>query len=761
MSEGRAVDRGPPGARPPAAGGARLLLSRLRALMANKTEDPNRLDRVVELVANTMVADVCSIYLSAEDKSLLLVATQGLRKEAVGRTRLAENEGLVGLVSSTARPKRLTDAFSHPRFSYRPETGEDPFHSFMGVPILRGGRVLGVLVVQNRTERAYDDEEVEALQTIAMVLAELVGSAADALGGTRQTRPAELHGRALNEGLAVGTAWLHDPVVPPARLFAADPEREERRLTEALDALRLSIDAMLSRAGGVLFGESLEVLDTFRLFAHDPSWAARLLEAVRSGLSAEAAVDRVRREHRARLESARDELLRERLHDLEDLENRLLRHLGGDETSPNKAPPGSVLVAGRLGPAELLEYRDADLAAVVLEEAGAGSHAAIVARAMGVPAIGGLNGLVTRVESGDAMIVDADAGVVYARPDAELTANYQARIALSDQKLAAFSRLRGEPSRTVDGVNIALMMNAGLYFDLDHLDEVGGEGIGLFRTEFQFMASETVPGLVEQTRFYSSVLDRAGEKPVVFRTIDLGGDKIAPFMGRRQREENPALGWRALRMALDHPFFFRRQLRALVRAAAGRSLRVMFPMVTTVEEFEDARRLLDVELEWAARFGREPPKHIQVGAMVETPSIAFSIDALEGKADFLSVGTNDLMQFFFASDRDNARVSGRYDLLSLPAMRLLLRMRQRADDAALPITICGEAAGRPVEALALLGLGYTRLSMQATRIGPIKQMVRSTNLAALRPRIQSLVENGAYSIRDEVLSAAAELDVKI
>jgi len=759
---GRPGDRSGPPTRPPAGGGARLLLSRLRALMANQAEDPQKLDRVVDLIGNTMVADVCSIYLSSEDKSLLLMATQGLRKEAVGRTRMAENEGLVGLVSATARPLRLTDAFSHPRFSYRPETGEDPFHSFLGVPILRGGRVLGVLVVQNRTERLYDDEEVEALQTIAMVLAELVAAAADGLSASlRQTRPVELRGRTLNEGLAIGKAHLYDPVVPPARLFAADPEVEERRLNDALEALHASIDAMLARAGPVLFGESRDVLETYRLFAHDPSWEARLVEAVRTGLSAEAAVDRVRREHRARLESARDSLLRERLHDLEDLENRLLRSLAGNDGGGRVAPPGSVLVASRLGPAELLEYRDAGLAAVVLEEAGAGSHAAIVARAMGVPAIGGLTGLVTRVEDGDLMIVDGEGALVQIRPGPEIIANYQARIALSDEKLAVLSKLRDEPAITTDGVEIELYINAGLSFDLDHLDEVGARGVGLFRTEFQFMASETMPGLDEQSNFYKSVIDRAGDRPVVFRTIDLGGDKVAPFMGRREREENPALGWRALRMALDHPFFFRRQLRALIRGSRRKTLRLMFPMVTTVEEFEDARRLLDSEMEWAIKFGRDIPDKLYVGAMVETPSLAFSIDSLKGKADFLSVGTNDLMQFFFAADRDNARVTSRYDILSRPAMRLLQRMRQRADEADLPITVCGEAGGRPLEALALIGLGYRRLSMQAARIAPIKLLTRSVDMSVLAPRVQAALDSGAQSIRNEMLNIASEFDLKI
>ncbi|MBP9233529.1 MAG: phosphoenolpyruvate--protein phosphotransferase, partial [Hyphomonadaceae bacterium] len=501
-------------------------------------------------------------------------------------------------------------------------------------------------------------------------------------------------------------------------------------------------------------------LETYRLFAHDPSWEARLVEAVRTGLSAEAAVDRVRREHRARLESARDAMVRERMHDLEDLENRLLRQLNGDDGG-REAPRGSILVASRIGPAELLEYRDSGLAGIVLEEAGAGSHAAIVARAIGVPAVGGLTGLVTRAEDGDLMIIDGEGGIVHIRPEAEIVTNFHARMALSEQKQAELSLLRDKPAITTDGVEIDLFINAGLSFDLDHLDEVGAKGVGLFRTEFQFMASETMPGLDEQSTFYKSVIERAGDRPVVFRTIDLGGDKIAPFMGRREREENPALGWRALRMALDHPFFFRRQLRALIRASRGKTLRLMFPMVTTVEEFEAARRLLDSEMEWAIKFGRDLPNKLQVGAMVETPSLAFSIDQLKGKADFLSIGTNDLMQFFFAADRDNARLSGRYDILSHPAMRLLLRMRQRADEADLPITVCGEAGGRPLEALALIALGYRRLSMQSARIAPIKLLVRSVDLSALAPRVQAALDSGEGSVRKTMLSIAQDFGVKI
>lgn len=744
------------------AGTARLLMSRLRELMANEAAQQERLERVVQLIATTMVADVCSIYVRSGDNSLLLMATEGLKQEAVGRTRLNENEGLVGLIASSARPKRLKNAPAHPRFSYRPETGEDPYHGFLGVPILRGGRVLGVLVVQNKTERSYDDEEMEALQTIAMVLAEIVASALDERNDLdlRAMPPGEVKGRRLNEGMGVGPVHLHDPVVTAARFFSQDPEAEGERLDEALADLRQSIDMMLNRATPVLFGESRDVLETYRLFAHDPSWETRLHDAIQSGLSAEAAVDRTRREHRVRLENARDAYLRERLHDFEDLENRLLRHLSGEGATDHRPDPGSILVASRLGPAELLEYRDYQLAGVILEEGGAGSHAAIVARAIGVPTIGDAEGIVSRVEQGDEIILDADKGLVLLRPTSDVVETYKQRISISSEERAEYSKLVDLPAKTKDGVEFSLSLNAGLSFDLDHLEDTGAEGVGLFRTEFQFLSSETVPTLEEQASFYEDAIARVGDKPMVFRTLDLGGDKVAPFMGG-DREENPALGWRALRLALDRPYFFRRQLRALIRASKSRPLRLMFPMVCSVEEFIQSRALVDAEIEWAKKFGRETPSKLEVGAMVETPSFALSISSLKGKADFLSVGTNDLMQFFFAADRENKLVSERYDLISRPALSLMKHVVDTANKADIPISICGESAGRPLEMIVLACLGYRRLSMQGARIGPIKKLIRGMEFAEISQQVQLLIDSGKPNLRKEILKIIQQSGLQV
>ncbi|MGB3624393.1 MAG: phosphoenolpyruvate--protein phosphotransferase [Henriciella sp.] len=723
-------------------------------------EADTRLQKVVTLVAGTMVADVCSIYKRTDDDELELVATEGLAPAAVHQTRMALDEGLVGQIALSGEPLSIQDAPRHPAFSYRPETGEDPYHAFLGVPILRDGRVIGVLTVQNRTERVYEEDEIDSLQTIAMVLAEVVAAEAPTTSSmsAREARPATLRGRVLCDGLGVGRARLHDVVVSPARYFTEDPEAEVQRLRTALGELNASLDRMLASDVGAIFGEPREVLEAFKMLSSDPVWAMRLEETVRTGLSAEAAVDRSRRDHRTKLENVQDPYLRERLHDLEDLDNRLLRMLSGSrQTSFNgrdtDADVKEVLIARRLGPAELLEYRTSGLAAIILEEVAPSSHTAIVARAMGIPTIGGVGGLSALVSPGDQIIVDGEEGTLHVRPDQSLLDAYQTRTVLRTERQAAFQALRDQPSRTRDGVDIKLMLNAGLAIDLDSLDRTGADGIGLFRTEFQFLVSDTLPKMESQIELYRSVLDHAGSRPVQFRTLDLGGDKLLPN-ATDEFEENPALGWRSIRFALDRPGLFRRQLRALVRAADGGPLSVMFPMVTIAEEFFEAKALLLDEIEWSKQRGHAEPCELRVGAMLESPAFAYGLEDVAGEVDFLSVGTNDLMQFFHAADRMVQRVSDRYDLVSRPAMRYLDFIKKECDRLDIPVSVCGEVASRPLEALCLMGLGYRMLSMPAAGIGPVKRMLRSLDLGDFSARLKELIHSSNGSFRNEVLAIA-------
>ena len=746
--------------------GPRNLLRQIREAMAGAAPAQDRLDTVVKIIAQSMVAEVCSIYLRRASGDLELFATQGLKPEAVHNTRLRPGEGLVGEVARSAAPISLSDAPTHPSFSYRPETGEDPYHAFLGAPLLRGGRAIGVLVVQNRSERRYDDEEVEDIQTIAMVLAETVASG-ELLGQEELRdievaphRPERLKGQRFAEGLAFGHVVLHEAPVAPENLLAENQQVEEIRLREALIALKANIDGMLEGGAGKLGGQSFEVLETYRMFADDRGWNRSLEEAVRTGLTAEAAVDRVRTEHRARFAKARDPYIKERLHDFEDLANRLLRVLAGDRPGERDLPDDAILVARNLGPADLLEYPRHKLKGLLLEEGSAASHAAIVARALQIPCVGRLMGVRDRLSENDVVIVDGETGEAYLRPRPDMLSAVRSRMEVRSQRQAEFAKLRDTPAVTKDGQRVSLLTNAGLAVDLENLDATGAEGIGLFRTEFQFMVSEELPRLDSQTALYKLVLDTAGDRPVTFRTLDIGGDKVLPYL-ETEREENPALGRRAIRLGLDRPALLRLQIRALLAAGAGRELRVMFPMIATVDEYRAARELVDHECEWARRRGRALPDMLRVGAMIECPSLLWHLDALLPLTDFVSIGSNDLFQYMFAADRTNPLVADRYDPLSPPALRALAEIQKKCADTGTPVSVCGELAGRPLEAFALLTLGFTRLSAPAGGVGPVKRMILSTDLTAARRGMAALLGSSSASVRGELETLARKLNVAI
>lgn len=742
------------------------LLHAIRKAMADAAPAQARLDMVVRIIAQSMVTEVCSLYLRRASGELELFATQGLKPEAVHNTRLQPGEGLVGEVARTAEPISLSDAPSHPAFSYRPETGEDPYHAFLGTPLLRGGRAVGVLVVQNRAERIYQPDEIEDLQTIAMVLAETVASGELLAQAELRDievalhKPERLKGQKFAEGLAYGRAILHEAPVAPEKMLADDREAEEHRLQEALDALKIGIDAMLEGGTVKLQGQSYEVLETYRMFADDRGWNRSLEEAVRTGLTAEAAVDRVRNQHRARFAQAKDPYIRERLHDFEDLANRLLRVLAGDTPGDRAVPDDAILVARNLGPADLLEYPRHKLKGLLLEEGSAASHAAIVARALQIPCVGRLTGVRDRLNEGDLVIVDGETGETYLRPRPDVLKAVKTRIEVRRQRQAEFARLRDVEPVSVDGTRITLLTNAGLAVDLENMDSTGADGIGLFRTEFQFMVSEELPKLQAQTALYKLVLDAAGDRPVTFRTLDVGGDKVLPYLDA-EREENPALGRRAIRLGLDRPGLLRLQIRALLNAGAGRELRLMFPMIATVGEFRQARALVDAECDWALRRGRALPTTLRVGAMIECPSVLFHLDALLPLTDFVSVGTNDLFQYMFAADRTNPQVADRYDPMSPPALRALAEIQARCTETGTPVSVCGELAGRPLEAFALLALGYTRLSAPAAGVGPVKRMILSTDIAQARRGVASLLGSSATTLRQQLETLARKLNVDV
>ena len=744
-----------------ALGGPRVLLRRLREVMAEPVSAQDRLDKIVVLIAANMVAEVCSVYVLRVDGTLELYATEGLNRQAVHLTVMRSDEGLVGLVASEANAINLSDAQSHPAYSYRPETGEEIYHSFLGVPVLRAGNTLGVLVVQNRARRTYSEEEVEALQTTAMVLAEMIASgelSALAKPGAEPAARRALHltGVPLNEGIALGHVVLHEPRVVVKNFIADDPQKERKRLETAIATLRADLDIMLERGEVADGGEHRDVLEAYRMFAHDRGWVHKLDEAVMTGLTAEAAVERVQSDTRARMLRQTDPYLRERLHDLDDLANRLLRQLLGQDHAPTRErlPENAVIVARMMGPAALLDYDTKRLRGLVLEEGGPTSHVAIVARALGIAAVGEIANATGIVDPGDAIIADGTTGDVHIRPSPDLEAAYAERVRLRARRQQQYLALRDKPCITKDGETVTLMLNAGLLIDLPHISETGAAGIGLFRTELQFMVAAAFPRTNEQLSLYRAVLDAAGDRPVTFRTLDIGGDKVLPYM-RNIEEENPALGWRAIRLGLDRPGLLRSQIRALLKAAAGRELKIMFPMVAAVHEFDEAKELVERELTHLRRHHHELPERVEIGTMIEVPSLLFQLDELLDRVDFLSVGSNDLMQFLYAVDRGNPRVADRFDQLSAPMLRALKEIADRGHAHGKPVTLCGELASRPIGALALVALGYRCLSVSPSALGPVKAMLLDLDARKAEKMVCSLIERPASnSIRDKLVAFA-------
>lgn len=731
------------------------MLARLHPLMASSAAVQIKLNQVVQIIGDAMASEVCSIYV-LRDGVLELIATRGLNQSAVHVTRLALGEGLVGTIAKNIETLNLDEATIHPEFAFKPETGEDIFHSFAGVPIVRNGEALGVLCVQHIESRNYEELEIEALQTVAMVLSELISSSklievsgAPSLGAQGKAS-LRLQGMKLVDGLARGVAVYHQPRITIEHTVAEDIEYERKRVYSAFDKMRAHIDKISSQAEFGSEGEHKEVLETYKMFAYDEGWSRRINEAIDSGLTAEAAIERVQQRTRQRMRQISDPLLADRMHDLEDLSNRLLRIVSGKLGTAAQAGlnKDTILIARNLGPAELLEYDKQWLKGVVLEEGSLTSHVVIVARAMGIPVLGRVKDVRISIHDGDTLLLDCGEGAVQVRPSPVLESAFCTKLTNTQERRAQLAALRHMEPITQDGRRITLMMNAGLRDDMAMLELTGADGVGLFRTEFQFLISATLPARERQARLYKAVLDKAGERPVVFRTIDIGGDKILPYLRNESgEEENPAMGWRAIRLSLERGGLMKVQARALLEAAAGRTLHVMFPMVSEVWEFEAARDLFEIQRKALVRAGKPVAAHIHYGCMLEVPALAEMLEELLPQIDFLSIGTNDLTQFLFAADRANPKIAERYDWLSPAILRFLARIVAPCKGHGVALTVCGEMGGRPIDALALLGLGIERLSITPMGVAPMKAMVRSLDLAQLQADMQVMLRQPLKSLR--------------
>ncbi|MBP6031711.1 MAG: phosphoenolpyruvate--protein phosphotransferase [Sphingobium sp.] len=751
------------------AAAARQILIRLHEVMAARTNAQAKLNKVVEIIGEALSSEVCSIYLLREGV-MELFATRGLKQEAVHVTRLAPGEGLVGTIAKNVETLNLDEAAAHPDFAYRPETGEDLFHSFAGVPIVRRENAVGVLCVQHVDPRRYEEVEIEALQTVAMVLSELIANAGLADEGPSDVRIGGtgtqiVSGLQLVMGMARGQAVFHQPRVTIEHTVAEDVEAERARVYSAFARMREQIDSLTGTSEFGVDGEHQEVIATYKMFAYDEGWSRRINEAIDSGLTAEAAIERVQQRTRMRMRQIDDPLLQDRMHDLEDLSNRLLRIVSGQLGTAAQLGlrQDAILIARNLGPAELLEYDRRRLKGVILEEGSLTAHVIIVARAMGVPVLGRVRDVRHIINDGDLILMDVTGNRLFIRPSPDMEEAFDSKLQLGQKRRAKFAEMRDQPAVTKDGVKIELMVNAGLRDDVGALDVTGADGIGLFRTEFQFLVSATMPQRERQQRLYRDVMDAAGERPVIFRTLDIGGDKALPYLQNDDGmvEENPAMGWRAMRLSLERDGLMKAQARALLEAAAGRTLHVMFPMISEPWEFDAARVIFEHQRQWLVERRKMLPSCIKYGAMLEVPALAEVLDILLPKLDFLSIGTNDLTQFLFAADRAHPKLAERYDWLSVAILRFLNRIVQACDTAAVPVGVCGEMGGRTLEAMALVGLGIRRLSITPASVGPVKAMIRSLDLSPLREAVQRMLVQAPTDMRLALRDYAAQAQVDL
>jgi phosphotransferase system enzyme I (PtsP) len=701
---------------------------------------------IVQRVKQAMAADVCSVYLTDfANQQHVLMASDGFNPEAIGTVRLGPNEGLIGVVCERAEPLNLDNAPDHPRYRFIAETGEERYHAFLGVPIIQHRKALGVVVVRQRARRKFDESEVTLLVTIAAQLAGAIAHA-EVSGGINGLHGEQWQGSRPIEGLpgapgvAVGTAVV---IYPPTDLDAipnrkaSDVEAEVAAFAGAVAKVRDDIETIAARLSQTLPAEDLALFDAYLHMLQGESLVGKTIARIRLGLWAPAALRDTIAEHTSAFEAMGDSYLSERASDVRDLGLRLLVYLQTDTRGQQHYPENTIIVGEETTASMLAEVPLGRLAGVISVRGSSSSHVAILARAMGVPAVMGIADLSVARVDGREVVVDGHRGRVYVQPTQVVRTEYL-RIAQEERELSAgLAELRDVPAVTLDGFHMPLYANTGLISDITSTLNSGAEGIGLYRTEFPFMVRERFPGEEEQRLIYRQVLEAFAPRPVTLRTLDIGGDKSLPYFPID--EDNPFLGWRGIRISLDHPEIFLVQLRAMLRASRGlNNLHLLLPMVSTPAEVDDSLILIKRAHAELVETGEDivMPK---IGVMIEVPSAVYQSDAIAARVDFLSVGSNDLTQYLLAVDRNNARVAGLYDALHPAVLCALLHVVESAHRNNKPVSVCGEMAGDPAAALLLLGMGMDSLSMSVASLPRVKWVIRKFSRAQAR------------SVLDEVL----------
>lgn len=692
---------------------------------------------MVRRIRKAMHTDVCSVYLfDPEQERLVLMDTIGLHTQAVGLVALRLGEGLVGLVGQREEPLNLEDAPAHPYFRYFEETGEERFSSFLGVPIIHQRRMLGVLVVQQQDKRRYDEGDEAFLVTMA---AQLGGVLAHALVTGTLTRPTRADGMAIftgvpaSPGMAIGEALV---ITPPADLdnvpdlIPTDMDDEVRRLKEAIDRVRHDIRRAGERLASRISSQELALFEVYEQMLADAALGQEVEKRIREGQWAPGALADVVRRHVQYLERVDDDYLRERSADIRDLGRRVLAHLQEESPRPNRFPERCILIGDEISVTMLGEVPRDKLAGLVSISGSSTSHAAIIARAMGIPTVLGMVDLPLPRLNGESVILDGHRGRLFVRPEDELAQRYQSLIAEEQALAEVLEHEQHLPSETPDGHVMPLMVNTGLTVDAVAQLKPRIAGVGLYRTEVPFMITERFPGEQEQTRLYREQLESFAPLPVVMRTLDIGGDKDLPYFPIQ--EANPFLGWRGIRVTLDHPEVLMVQLRAMLRASLELdNLHILLPMITNIDEVDTALRLIDRARAELMEEGIELERP-SVGVMLEVPATLYQLEALAERVDFFSVGSNDLTQYLLAVDRNNPRVADLYDACHPAVLSALAKLADEAARLNMPTSVCGELAGDPGGALLLMGMGFDALSMNAPSLPKVRAAIRRVSLSTAR-----------------------------
>jgi phosphotransferase system enzyme I (PtsP) len=761
------------------------LLADVAGIVSRSHDLAETLGNVVDRVAKRLDADVCSIYLVDPGRgTLVLRATKGLAPESVGQVRLAVGEGLVGLVASSGQPLAAEQARTHPNFRYFPETGEDRFASFMATPLVVRGVAIGVLVVQTATPRRFSEKDVELLQTCGQLIAPVVLNAAllDVVAGPeegrsrfveqmadagvpiaghgpgRQERNVELRGTEASSGIAIGPVYLLEDPLDLADVDyqpSGDADQELRDLQRAIAEARRELDDLVDEMGDHFGPEFSAVFHTHIQILEDHGFLSRLERAVGETPDARLAIRRVVDEYRALFAKIEDDYFRERGLDIEDVGRRVMAKLLGVRHHNVPLAPGAVVVTSMILPQHFTQLEMEKVGAIVAEHGGATSHGAIFARTLEIPCVTGVEGLLRAVRPGETAIVDGTGGRVYLSPDEQLLAEYrraQQRFEIAAEHLDA---LKARPAETRDGRRVLLTANVGLLADLRLVERHGAEGIGLFRTELLALAHRGVPPEDEQEALYERVARALAPRPVTIRTLDLGGDKAMPNLGI-PGEENPQLGCRSVRLALRHRELMRAQLRAILRASAFGRVRLLLPMISSLDELREVRRLLHDTIDELARAGVPHDPRLPLGVMIEVPSAALIADALARECDFFSIGTNDLTQYTLAVDRGNEAIAHLYRPLHPAVLRLIHQSVRAAERAGIPVSVCGEMASNPLAVPLLVGLGIAELSGTPRSVPVVKEIVRALDSADAAGDARRALEAGTVGEVERIACARLE-----